>query len=213
MTTPRHPAPDRRSFLLAGGAAFALAGCSSLIGPGPAPQLYVLRPALGPLADAPKVNWTLTVARPTAPLSLDTARIALQRSPETMDYYAQSAWQDRAPVLLQRALIAGFERSGKIAAVAGDAEGVRADYLLQTDLGSFEARYASPDGAPTVVVDITARLLRLSDRRIAATLRDRKTAQASANSVAAVVAAFDQATDAAVEAIVAWALAAPPPQS
>jgi cholesterol transport system auxiliary component len=211
MTTHFTGAPSRRGFLLASGCALALAGCSDVIGPGAAPQLYVLRPELGPVANAPSVGWALTVSLPSAPLGLDTARIALQRSPETMDYYANAAWQDRAPVLIQRALLEGFEKSGKIAAVASDTEGVRADYLLETDLRAFEARYPSPDAAPEVVVDIVARLLFTPGRKIAATIEDMKTAQAGANSVPAVVAAFDQATAAAVEAIVAWALGAPQP--
>ena len=211
MTTNFFIAPSRRGFLLAGGATIALAGCSGMIGPGAAPQLYVLRPNLGPLADAPSLDWTLTIALPSAPLSLDTARIALQRTPDTMDYYANAAWQDRAPVLVQRALLEAFEKSGKIAAVAGDTEGVRADYLLQTDLRAFEARYPTPDATPEIVVDIVARLLRTPGRKIAATLEDRKTAEAGANSVPAVVAAFDSASAAAVEAIVAWALKAPEP--
>jgi cholesterol transport system auxiliary component len=211
MTKLLISAPNRRGFLLASGAALTLAGCAGMIGPTAAPQLYVLRPHLGPASGAAKVDWALTVALPNAPLSLDTARIALQRSADTMDYYANSAWQDRVPVLVQRALIEGFEKSGKIAAVARDTEGVRADYLLQTDLRAFEARYSSPDGAPEIVVEITARLLRTPGRKIARTLQDRKTAQASANSVPAVVAAFDGATAAAVDAIVAWALNAPAP--
>ncbi len=205
--------PTRRSLLISGSAALTLTGCADLIGPEQAPQLYVLRPELGPLPQAPAVTWQLTIALPSAPLSLDTARIALQRSAETMDYYANAAWQDRAPVLLRRALIEGFENSGKIAAVARDTEGVKADYLLQTDLRAFEARYDTPDGAPTVVVDVAARLLRTPGRTIAATLQIHKTAAASANSVPAVVAAFDQAVAEAVESIVGWALMAPSPQS
>lgn len=211
MTKTVLQAPNRRSLLVAGAAALALSGCANLIGPGAAPQLYVLRPKLGPLPNAPQVNWQLTIALPSAPLSLDTARIALQRSAETMDYYANAAWQDRAPVLLRRALIEGFENSGKIPAVARDTEGVRADYLLQTDLRAFEARYDTPDGAPTVVVDMAARMLRTPGRTIAATLQVHKAAAASANSVPAVVAAFDQAVADAVETIVAWALMAPSP--
>ncbi len=204
-------APSRRGILLTGVAALALGGCSSMIGPGPSPQLYVLRPRLNAVSDAPRVSWQLAVALPNAALSLDTARIALQRTADTMDYYANSAWQDRAPLLVRRAIIEGFEESGKIAAVASDTEGVRADYTLQSDLRAFEARYDTPDGAPEVVVDIAARLLQTPGRKITASLMVRKTARASANSVPAVVAAFDRALAEAVEQIVAWALKAPPP--
>ena len=114
-------------------------------------------------------------------------------------------------VVVQRALLEGFEKSGKIGAVARDTEGVRADYLLQTDLRAFEARYSVPDAPPTIVVDIAARLLRTPGRKIALTLQARHTAEASANSVPAVVAAFDQALGEAVEDIVGQTLKAPSP--
>jgi len=211
MKNTRSPAPSRRSILLAGAASFALAGCTNMIGPGPAPQLYVLRPKLDPIADVPEAGWQLGVSLPDAAQSLDTERIALELTSQTMDYYANSAWQDRAPVIVQRALLEGFEKSGKIKAVARDTEGIRADYLLQSDLRSFEARYDVPDTAPTVVVDISAKLVRPQSREIAATLQSRHTATAGTNSVPAVVAAFDEALGQAVEEIVAWALNAPPP--
>lgn len=203
--------PGRRELLLCGAAAVFLAGCSGMIGPGPAPQLYVLHPALGPIPGATDAAWQLAVAQPSAPHSLDTDRIALALTPETMDYYANSAWQDRAPAIVQRALLEGFENSGKIAAVARDTQGIRADYLLQTDLRSFEARYDTPDTAPAAVVDIAAKLLRTSDRNIVTSLQSRHTATAAANTVTAVVAAFDTALGGAVEEIVTWVLKAPPP--
>lgn len=204
-------APSRRNVLFLGVVSLALAGCANVIGPGKAPQLYVLHPALGPIHDAPQATWQLGVAMPNAAQSLDTDRIALELTSETMDYYADSAWQDRAPVLVQSALLEGFEKSGKIKAVARDTEGVRADYLLQTDLRAFEARYSVPDTAPKVVVTIVARLVQPDGRTIVATLHSRHVVQASANSVPAVVAAFDKALSESVEEIVAWALKAPPP--
>ena len=167
-------------------------------------------PSSVPLADAPKVDWQLAVALPNAPQSLDTTRIALELTPQTMDYYANASWQDRAPVIVQRTLLEGFEKSGKIAAVARDTGGMRGDYILQSDLRAFGARYEVPDTAPMVIVDISARLLRTPGREIVATLQARHTAQASVNSVPAVVAAFDQALGETAEQIVAWALAAPP---
>lgn len=205
------PALGRRGFLLSGAAVLLLSGCSGMIGPGPAPQLYVLHPALGPISGVRTAAWQLAVAQPTAPESLDTERIALALTPETMDYYANSAWQDRAPVIVQRALLEGFENSSRIVTVARDTQGVRADYLLETDMRSFEARYAAPDTPPTVTVEIAAKLLRTSDREIAASMLSRHTAGAAANTVPAVVAAFDTALSDAVEEIVTWTLKAPPP--
>lgn len=105
-------------------------------------------------------------------------------------------------LIVQRALLEGFENSGKIAAVARDTEGMHADYLLQTDLRSFEARYDAPNTAPVVVVEITAKLVRTPGREIMATLQARHITNAGANSVPAVVAAFNTALGGTVEEIV-----------
>jgi cholesterol transport system auxiliary component len=188
-------------------AALLLAACGA-IGPGPSPQLYVLKPQLGALADAPQVNWQLAIATPEAEDSLDTHRIALMQGPVTMDYYANAAWTDRAPLVVQGLLLEALEKSGKISGVSRDTGGLNADYMLQTDLKDFSAHYDVADGIPTVTVHITARLL-TKDRNIAASLDSSHTAQASANSVPAVAIAFDEALGASLEEIAGWALRAP----
>lgn len=186
---------------------FALAACGA-IGPGPAPQLYVLSPQLHALDDAPQVSWQLVVAEPAAPDSLDSARIVLTRG-VTLDYYADSAWADRAPALIQGALVDAFDKSGKIAAVARDTEGVRGDYRLETALKDFSAHYDSENGIPTVTVRIVAKLVK--GREIVATLDSVHTQQAGANSVPAVVEAFDSALSASLEEIAGWTLKTAPP--
>jgi cholesterol transport system auxiliary component len=187
---------------------FMLAACSS-IGPGPAPQLYVLAPQVGALGDAPQVSWQLVVAEPDAPQSLSTARIALTRG-ANLDYYANAAWADRAPALVQDTLVDAFDKSGKIAAVAPDTAGVRGDYRLETELRDFSAHYDTQDGIPTVTVRIVAKLVAADGRQIVASLDSVHTQQASANSVPAVVEAFDGALSASLEEIAGWALKAPP---
>ena len=133
-------APTRRGLLLSG-AALTLAGCGgNLIGPpSPAPQSYVLHPELGAIADAPSVPWQLIVGVPNAPESLDTERIALERAPNTMDYFANAQWADRVPLLVQSLLIEGFEKSGRIAAVGRERSDNRADYIMHTENREFDA--------------------------------------------------------------------------
>lgn len=197
-----------RALILA--AALGLTGCSaqSFFGEQNPPELYVLRPP-APEVNAPRAAWPLTVAEPEAPLGLNTAHIAIQRSPETLEYYADADWQDRAPALVQSALIEGFEKSGKIGAVARDSQGLKSDYLLQSELRRFEAVYVTAGGAPTIVVEIGLRLMRLSGRSIVASTVIEKRQIASANTIPAAVVAFDEATGAAVTDAVAWTLQAP----
>jgi cholesterol transport system auxiliary component len=136
----------------------------------------------------------------------------MMQGPVTLDYCANSAWTDRAPLVVQNLLVEALEKSGKIKAVSRDTEGLRADYLLQTNLKDFSAHYDVQDGIPTVTVHITAKLL-TKDRTIAASLDSVHTAQATANSVPAVVIAFDEALAASLEEIAGWALRAPPMQA
>jgi cholesterol transport system auxiliary component len=200
-----------RRLLLAGVSGLALAGCGNLLGPGETPRLYVLKPALPQAAPGAKVDWALSIAVPDASAGLDSQRIAILRPPATMDYYADAAWTDRLPALVQSALLQAFEGCGRIDAVAPDSDGTHADYTLSTDLRDFEARYDQPDGVPVAVVRIGARLVRTVKRDIVGRFEAAEEVAATQNSVDAAVAAFDEALASALAKIVAWALETPKP--
>ncbi len=195
---------SRRALLMAAPAAFVLAGCGGLIGPsGAPPQIYLLAPQFGPV-DAPSVNWQLSVTRPDAADVYDTERIVIERN-GVMDYYADAQWTDQTEFLLQRLVVEAFEKSGRIKAVARDHEGLRADVALQIEVRSFVARYTGDGGVPTALVELVAKLV-TPQRLVVATLDSRHEAAAGANSIPAAVAAFNSATGAAIEEIVAWTL-------
>lgn len=198
----------RRSVLFWGAAALALGGCENLIGPPQAPRIYRLDPAFPPAVPGAMVKWQLAVARPETMHTLDSQRIALARG-ATMDYYADAEWNDSVPQLVQSLLVEAFEKSGRITAVSPESADIRADYLLVTDIRDFEARYDDPNGAPVAMIDIEAKILDTRGK-VLTSLDARKTAQASANSVPAVVAAFDAALGNALAQIVAWTLSAAP---
>jgi cholesterol transport system auxiliary component len=204
--------PSRRLFLLAA-SSLALSACGSIVGPPDAPRIYALRPAPQPAQPGGKVGWALSVLKPDASSNLDSPRIALARSDTQLDYYANAVWPDRLPDLVQTALLAGFETSGRIDAVSRDADALHADYQLSTDLRDFEARYAVPDGIPTIAVTIVAHMAEARSRRIVSNFTVRLDEPASANSVEAAVRAFDSALAKAVARITQWALALPPPRA
>ncbi len=203
-----------RRGILTGGSAFLLAGCSDLIGPSSTPQqLYVLRPAGGVSTQGPKVNWSLAITATTISDHLDSARIALTQSDNSVDYYANSAWTDHLPKLVQDALVEAFENSGRIAAVSADNEGFHADYILQAQIREFEARYSQPDGIPTVWIRVESKMAPSRGREIVASLNSIHQVQATANSVSAAVQAFDDAMGPILSDVVNWALSQPsPPQ-
>lgn len=207
MIDDTHPTFHRRVFLATASAAL-LAGCGSILPTPTAPQLYVLRPQTPPPEGA-SVRWRLAVAVPDAPASLDTARIALTRSPTTMDYFANAAWNDRIPLMFQRFLVQRFDASGRISAVARDTSGLESDYLLETDIHDFQARYDTVEGAPEIVVAVQAKLVRMPQREILASLNAAQTTRASSNSLDAVVVAFNQAVGATIAQIANWTLATP----
>ncbi len=202
---------DRRALLVAGVSATALSACSGIIGPPEAPPLYVLKPALPPAGAGRRVPWQMSIALPEAPDSLDTSRIVLVHENAQMDFYADASWQDRVPFLVQSALIEAFEGSGRITAVGRDTEGLKSDYILETDIRDFQARYDAAEAPPTVVVRIAAKLIAVRGRTIAQALPAHGEATAQQNNVPSVVAAFNQALAGAIGQIVDWALGAPMP--
>jgi cholesterol transport system auxiliary component len=205
-------AVSRRALLQSAGAV-ALAGCSSnLIGPPPAPQIYVLHPDFSPVANAPMVSCQLVVSVPAATESLDTERIALVRAPNTMDYYANSQWTDRVPLLVQSLLVEAFEKSNRINAVGRESAGIRADYVLESEIRDFSAHYTVLDTPPKIRVGVTAKLVGALSRDVAATMQFENEAQAAANNMSSIAAAFTQATEAAVSRIVSWTLQLQVPQ-
>ncbi len=111
---------------------------------------------------------------------------------------------------MQSALVEGFEKSGRIDQIASDTEGVRTDYLLQIDIRAFEARYDQPDGAPTAVVRVAARLVSRDGHTIVArTVAEHETAAAQ-NSIDSAVDAFDRAFGDVATQLIGWTLGAAP---
>jgi cholesterol transport system auxiliary component len=208
---------ERRIFLT-GAAALALSGCSSnLIGPPPAGQIYTVQPVFpapgggGGAQPAAGVDWALAVMRPDVPGGLDTDRIALFQPGGLQDFYANATYPDTVPALIQRALVDGFEASGRIGAVAREQDALHADYKLVTEVKDFSAHYATRDGIPTVTAAITAKLVTVRRRKIVGSLAVSHSAGAGTNSVAAVTQALTTVLGQCVRDIIAWTLAQPAP--
>ncbi|MDZ4737575.1 MAG: ABC-type transport auxiliary lipoprotein family protein [Rhodospirillaceae bacterium] len=193
--------------------AFSAAGLTALVGGcGVFPkvnepiELYTLTPKSSFPENLPVVNWQLVVETPTAPAGTDTARIALSRTPFTLEYFAKVGWTDRAPEMVQTLLIESFESTGKIVGVGMESIGLRADYLLKTDLREFQALYEEGNDIPTVLVRVSALLIRMPARRIQASLAPEARVKAAGPGFTDVIAAFDEALGAVLRDIVAFTL-------
>jgi len=194
----------RRRVILA--ALLGLAGCSGILPqPAPPPHLYRLTAATdfpaGPVAPV-----QLVVDLPGAEAALDTVRIALARSPTTLDYYADSAWTDRLSGMVQAAVIQSFDNAHRLAAVGAQTGALRADAVLITELRRFEAVYGAA-GPPSWHIEITAKLVKASDRNLLASTSLAGQEQAAKNDMPAIVDAADAAWRRVAKDLVLWTVA------
>ena len=191
----------------------ALAGCSVLQRVNTPVNLYTLTPKTTFPAGLPAVKWQMVVETPASAASLDTARIALQRTPLSFEYYADAAWTDNAPAMVQTLLIESFEATKRISGVGREAIGLRPDYILMTDLREFEAVYDGDNPVPTIWIRMNAKLVKLPERRIVASQTFGEKMPAAGSKLTDIVAAFDDALDRVLREVVLFTLAAPVQQS
>jgi len=192
-----------RAFIL------ALAGCSGLLGGGAPAHLYRLTPKSTYPPNLPHPSVQLLIDVPLAPAGLDNSRIALSRSPISIDYFADSEWTDRAPLLVQTAILQSFENSKAITALDRESVGLRADFILRTEIRHFEAVYDSSDAPPEMWVAINVRLVSPSSRDVVAQSSFERRRRASANDVPSIVSAFDEALGGVMKDIVVWTVTNP----
>jgi cholesterol transport system auxiliary component len=143
---------------------------------------------------------------------LDTQRIALVKDDATLDYYANAQWPDRLPMLVQTALLAGFQATGRVPSASRTQDALHADFELGVEIRDFAARYSAsddkgkPSGIPKVTVTLIAQMTTAHGRKILANFTATQSADAGQNSTGAVVQAFNSALGAAVQQIVTWSL-------
>lgn len=195
-----------------------VAGCSGLLRSNAPPvQVYTLRaPAASSdsgAGPASAVDASLRVAHPLVGPGLGTSQIVLLQPDHRMNVYAASAWAADAPALLESLAVETLRSSGHWRSVADAESPFPSDYLLQISVARFDADYSDDSSAPpTVRVTLDCTLGREEGRDIIATFVASGSAVASANRLGEVVAAFQQATDAAMASLSQQASAATRPR-
>lgn len=191
------------------GLSLLLAACGGLVnlpGSGPAPDLFDLTPKTSFDAKLPQVAVQLVIEEPTAARPLDSDRVALRPSATEIKYFAGARWSDRAPKMVQRLLVESFENTDKIVAVGPQSIGLRADYILKSDLREFQAEYFDIEGTPRVRVRLNVKLIKMPEARIVASRTFERTVVASATDTRAIVAAFDETLGKVMRRAVEWTL-------
>jgi cholesterol transport system auxiliary component len=191
-----------KTLATAAAVALLLAGCTGLKSTAPTEQLYVLRPAPVAAAMAQPLKVVLQLRRPGAQPGLDTERIALALPGHRLDYYAGARWSAPLPQVTEALFLQSLRGSGRFAQVSGDVGGVGADYLLAVTLRRFEAEYTVTGGIPTVQLQLECVLVNQHEHRQVASFDIVSSAPAAANRQESVVAAFEQALQAASQQLV-----------
>jgi len=186
-------------------AAALLSACSIIPENDPIPQYALQAPSSVDVA-AKESPVSILIDTPQSDASLDTQRIAVDVGGYRRDYIANSQWTDKLPRLVQDILLQTFQNAEKFQDVGRPSAGVLSDYMLQSDIREFAARYETTGKAPKVIMNAHVRLMDMQDRKVEASKRFSLERQAPENNLDSIVATFnDQVQDMAIQ-ILEWAL-------
>ena len=101
------------------------------------------------------------------------------------------------------------KNSRAITAIDRESVGLRADFILRTELRHFEAVYDSSKGPPEIWVAVNVRLVDPASRDVVAQTSFERRERASANEVPSIVSAFDEALGGVMKEIVVWTVTNP----
>ncbi|MDZ5647725.1 ABC-type transport auxiliary lipoprotein family protein [Nitrospirillum sp. BR 11828] len=190
--------------LVGGGLALgALPACSIFESPPHVVRLTAARE----FSPAPPVGWQLLVGVPVTTSVLNTSRVPLRQMEAGFGYF-DAEWQDPLPEMLQGLLIESFEYSGRITGVAREGSGLRADYVLLTDIRDFQAEYphSTVEDVPTVHVRVECKMVTLPRRTIQESQGFEIRVPAKGTGFTAVLAAYDEAFHMLARQVAEWAL-------
>jgi cholesterol transport system auxiliary component len=198
-------APLRRRETIAALATLGLGGCiPAFPGAGPEPRTFRVTPKYTFAEDLPSVSWSLAVAEPSAERTLDTNRIAVVTGGISVDYVALAFWIDRAPSMLQTLIVQSFRNSGRINQVGTTRDRLRPQFLLGSDLRTFQLNRGN--GADVVRVRLDVQLLRMPQRDPVGSESLAADWTPAGGGIDPVVSAFDEATGKVLKDLVAWTL-------
>ncbi|VXC07061.1 Cholesterol transport system auxiliary component [Pseudomonas sp. 8Z] len=187
------------SLLLAAG---LLSACSIL--PQSEPLNIYLLPATALPTQTQAVDWSLRIGTPSSGELFDGTRIVVLPAPGRINTYQGARWSERTPQLVRQRLLDAFQDDGRIKALSTEEQHLQADLELVSELRSFQSQYR--DDRPEAQIQLNVRLVDVRAQRIVASHRFSARQAASNTSVAAVVAAFGQASDQLSRELVDWTL-------
>lgn len=185
-------------------ASVALSGCGGLFHSDARPdQVYYLRATAlekGPAAATP-LAASLRVLRPTAAPGLNSPQIVLLQSDRRMSFYLASRWPVSAPDLVEPLAVEKLRGSGMWRSVGDSTSSFPSDYVIQVMIRRFEADYTGGGPQPDIHVVLDCIVGKREGRDVVASFLAEGSAQAGTNRLGAVVAAFETATNTALDSM------------
>ncbi len=196
-----------------------LSGCGSLLRSSePVEQLYTLNAmrsaespaAPGAAAEKSAVAGALLVSRPSVQPGLATPRMALRRSDNRFDYFADSRWTAPLPQVIAAFAAETINAAGRFERVLEpDRAGGAARFELQLSVRHFEADYARGDRSnPTAHVAFDCWLITTARRQPLGSCSAEARVEAAANRMGAIVKALEAAAQQAMQRVIDQAAAA-----
>jgi phospholipid/cholesterol/gamma-HCH transport system substrate-binding protein len=184
-----------------------IAGLERMTGAAPAlppPPAFDLVAPKGFAPPAKLPRGQLAVREPSAPIVYDSQKILARGPGGATAPLSGGQWNDTLPKLLQARLIQTFENAQLAGAVDRQADDVKTEYRLTTDVRSFQLSTA---GTPTAEVELSAKILG-EDGKILAAKSFRANAPAEGTDAPAAAAALSEAFRQVATDLVAWVTAA-----
>lgn len=153
-----------------------------------APQRYGLNAE--PLPLACHSGASIKLYEPNAAPGLDSYRITVIDRPLHHTHYQGVAWNASAPRMVLAFLADMFEQSGMFTAVATDDDSIKTPWIVETRLHALQVE--QNNATLTAVTELTATLLRSSDRRPVRSLRLARRSDVSGRDMAAIIGVFNR---------------------
>jgi cholesterol transport system auxiliary component len=157
------------------------------------------------------VAWQIRIDAPHSSEFLDSTRIAVRRSDNTLQVFEAARWSDSVPDMLQSTLSHTFNDSGKITAVVGLDNNTASDALLLLDIRQFEAVYQNSDRNASAVISVQAKIQSLKTNRVIASKSFQVSIPATSKKIPDVMNAFDNSLQQISQDILSWSLTADVP--
>jgi cholesterol transport system auxiliary component len=184
--------------------AVSLGACSGLRSREPETVSYLLRVPPAASADAaatapsgPLASRSLKVVRVLAQPGYDGDRILLLGADRSLGFFAASRWVDTLPQVVGTLAVETLRNTAALRTVLDENAPFAPDYTLRLTIRRFDAEYPSPGAPPRITVSFACTVAR-GDRTILANFLVESRIEAAADRMAAVVAAFEAATQQAL---------------